>query len=217
MLRSGKFWKDDIFSTLHQPLQATWLQLKGWVKKYQISVNASDVGPGLNQILFSGCSRILRRRCLQRTSLCWKQILPKLPSWRLRFSLLMSSPIQFEKCLRSEQTPLQPTTTNKTNTDRGDQKTCICPNCRLFHIRRCGWGGAQRFQAGRAGVRSRGQGASVLHQVASPNLLRVNLLSKTAVFKYLLSKSAVVKYLLSKSAVKYCLDGNLYIQGPASV
>ena len=47
----------------------------------------------------------------------------------------------------------------------------------------------------------------MLHQVASHNLLSVNLLSKTAVFKYLLSKSAVVKYLLSKSAVvKYLLE-----------
>lgn len=79
--------------------------------------------------------------------------------------------------------------------------------CRLFHIRRRGWGGAQRLQAGWAGVRSRGQGAPVLHQVASHNLLRVNLLSKSAVFKYLLSKSAVVKYLLCKSAVvKYLLS-----------
>ena len=33
MLRSGIFCKDDNFSTLHQPWQATWLQLRGWVKK----------------------------------------------------------------------------------------------------------------------------------------------------------------------------------------
>ena len=40
MLRSGIFCKDDNFSTLHQPWQATWLQLRGWVKK---SVNASSI------------------------------------------------------------------------------------------------------------------------------------------------------------------------------
>ena len=86
-----------------------------------------------------------------------------------------------------------PQQTKQKQTEGG--KSCICPNCRLVHIRRCGWGGAQRLQTGREGLRSRGQGAPVLHQVASTNLLSVNLLSKSAVVKYLLSKSAVVKYL----------------------
>ena len=38
-------------------------------------VNTSNVVSGLSQILFSGCSRILRGRCLQRASLCWNKSL----------------------------------------------------------------------------------------------------------------------------------------------
>ena len=181
---------------------------EGELKKHLRSVNASSIWcwTRMNQILFSGCSRILRGRCLQRTSLCWKQILPKLPSWRLRFSLLMSSPIQFVKCLRSEQPPLQPTTTNKTNTDRGDQKSCIFA------------GSFTSDDVVEAVLRGFKQGEQEFGVVARVLLCCIRSLHLTCwvsicFLKLLSSNICFLNLLLSN----ICLSGNLYIQGPASV